>query len=111
MMHFPSRIVAQTRPNVNDRFIWVFTPGFLTECVFYDISIVLHYIPEEKHNLHKLEVEITMETVRRLNRLAVMLGKPHVDVIEAALLLYEDALNAVEVGSNRWCEMRIVGEE
>lgn len=67
-------------------------------------------IPEKKHNLHKLEVEITGETVQRLNRLAVRLEKPYTDVVEAALLLYEDALDAVEAGRDRVDEMYIVGE-
>lgn len=68
-------------------------------------------VPEEQNNCYMLGVELTGETMRRLGRLRYRLEKGSEDVIEAALLLYEDALNAVEKSSERRSEMYIVGHE
>ena len=64
----------------------------------------------ESDNHYKFEGQLTGETMRRLERLRDKLEKDPEDVIEAALLLYEDALDAVDKGSERWTEMYIVGE-
>lgn len=67
--------------------------------------------PEDDDNNHKFEGMLSGETMRRLIRLRDRLDKDPEDVIKAALLLYEDALNAVDTASNRWVEMHIVGKE
>ncbi len=67
--------------------------------------------PEDSDNNHKFDGMLSGETMRRLIRLRDRLDKDPEDVIQAALLLYEDALNAVDTASNRWVEMHIVGKE
>ena len=56
-------------------------------------------IPEEKHNLHKFDVMLTGDDMRRFYNLSNKLPeKTHADIIGAALLLFEDTLNAAEMG-------------
>lgn len=52
-----------------------------------------------------LEAFISREAVDRLARLSERIGKSEDDVIEAALKLYEDGLNAVDEGRKRCTSM------
>ena len=66
--------------------------------------------PDENENLYRFEGRLTGESMRRLIWLRDRLDKDPEDVIQAALLLYEDALKAIDVDSNRWVDLHIVGE-
>ena len=59
----------------------------------------------EEDNLYEFRGKLNGETMRRLINLRDRLDKDPEDVIQAALLLYEDALNALDVGNKRWAEM------
>ena len=68
-------------------------------------------IPEERFNRYTLEDKLTGESMRRLDNLCDRLDKDPEKVVEAALLLYEDALNAVDEGSQRWMTLNFVCAE
>lgn len=58
------------------------------------------------------EIMLSGEDLKRLDRLKKKLGGCDSEVVSAALLLYENALNAVDEGSQKWMTLEfVVGEE
>lgn len=51
---------------------------------------------DESHNKHDTRLYLTGETMRRLSRLTKRTGYSRADIVAAALLLYEEGMDAVE---------------
>lgn len=63
---------------------------------------------DENRNRHETELWLTGEDMRRLDRLAARVGVSREKVVQAALKIYEEGLNAVESTrkyGSRWANM------
>lgn len=60
---------------------------------------------DKKEPYEYLEAFISLESMNRLIRLSERIGKSEDEVIETALKLYEDGLNAIETSRNRYASM------
>lgn len=61
----------------------------------------------EQHNRYDTNVRLTGEDMRRLDRIVKRVGYSRDKVVAAALLLYEDGLNAIEASRNRVTAMSV----
>lgn len=64
---------------------------------------------DERCNKHDTKVYLTGEDMRRLGRLVKRTGYSRDKVVSAALLLYEDGLNAVDESLRRYSSMSFEG--